>query len=293
MERPVIFLPFWGSVESPSPTPSRGIWDRSLDSSLTGTLLFCTGTRLTLYSSQASRPSWQICPHLSLVPSLFICSVEGDPSVPPAGNSDVSSVARTWGCGGSDLRPGQDLKRPMATLSPHDRVTAIRTGWCWTREGRSLKPYTTSAASSRALRRPWAPKRTPPGSAGTSWTVSRRWWMVRAPARSQARASCRRGGRGRAGGSGRSRGGGALEPPLHWAKFLSLGRQSFIHSTDSHGAPRCAKCLCFLGCGDIVGNTEEWPHPSGAHRSASCPISVQWDKSCGRKSPQGREGTPS
>lgn len=72
------------------------------------------------------------------------------------------------------------LSRRGWTLMEHSeqRFTAIRTGWCWSREGRSLKPYTTSATSSRALRRPWAPKRTPPGSAGTLWTVSRRWQMV-------------------------------------------------------------------------------------------------------------------
>ena len=125
--------------------------------------------------------------------------MEGDPSIGPAGSSDVSSVARTQGCGGSELHPDQDLKGPTATLFSHDRVTAIRTGWCWTREGRSLKPYTTSATSSRALRRPWAPKRTPPASAGTSWTVSRRWWMVRGPAGSVSRRASRPQRWGRAG----------------------------------------------------------------------------------------------
>lgn len=76
-------------------------------------------------------------------------------------------------CLGLWARPGH-----MALLL-HSRGTAIRTSWCWTREERSSKPYTTSATSSRALRRPWAPRRIQPGSAGTSWTVSRGWRMVR------------------------------------------------------------------------------------------------------------------
>lgn len=158
---------------------SRGKGGRKnpLDSPLMGAFLSYTRNQLTLCSSLASKLSWQTCPDpFSAGSQLLYLLSGGGPTTPPAG----IPVARTWGCGSSDPRPGRDLKRPMATLSPHHRVTAThRTGWCWTREGRFLKPYTTSATSSRALRRPWAPKRTPPGSAGTSWTVSRRWWMVR------------------------------------------------------------------------------------------------------------------
>lgn len=122
-----------------------------------------------------------LCPSLS--PSFFICQVEESPTPAPAMPLGTQRCLPSI----ENLALGQNLKGLMATLSPHNRFTAIQTGWCWTREGRSLKPYTTSAASSRALRCPWAPKRTPPGSAGTSWTVSRRWLMVRRPVGSEKR----------------------------------------------------------------------------------------------------------
>lgn len=48
------------------------------------------------------------------------------------------------------------------------------------------------------------------------------------------KASCPRGGPGWGQGLRRSWGHGALES---WLKFLSLRRQSFIQSTNSHGAP--------------------------------------------------------
>lgn len=154
---------------------------------------------------------------------------------------------RTRGCRGLDLGPGRDLKEPVTTFSPRDRVTAIQTGWCWTREGRSLKPYTTSATSSRALRRPWAPKRTLPGSAETSWTVSRRWWTVRGPVGSEDKASAPRGGAGRAGEFQEG-----LGEMGHWSlgslgpRFCPWGDRhlgwSFIRSTNSHWAPQGRPC---------------------------------------------------
>lgn len=140
--------------------------------------------------------------------------------------------------------------------SPHDRVTAIRIGWCLTREERSLKPYTTSATSSRALRRPWAPKRTPPGSAGTSWTVSRRWWMVRKlPA--GGGSTWRRG----------ARAGGVFHFRLILAEFLSSARQthwqSFIHSTvtEPHNIPN----FVLPGVGGIQRSGPTLPEPPDPH----------------------------
>lgn len=123
----------------------------------------------------------------------------------------------------------------MATLSPHDRFTAIQTGWCWTREGRSLKPYTTSAASSRALRCPWAPKRTPPGSVGTSWTVSRRWLMVRGPVGSEKRPFLSPGWGWRVGVGGSRRSWGrwsvqALAHPGQVSVLREIGTRAVIYS---------------------------------------------------------------
>lgn len=93
---------------------------------------------------------------------------------PPCRQGLGAGVADPW------AGPGQDNN---AYLVSYGRVIAPRTAWCWIREGRSSKLYTTSATSSRALRHPWVPRRIPPGSAGTSWTVSTRWRMVRGPGR--------------------------------------------------------------------------------------------------------------
>lgn len=185
-------------------------------------------TRLALRCSQAPR----LCGSPQPVPG------PRSPRLLSGGSRVVARVAGSRGCRGLDLGPGQDLKGPAAPLSRHDRVTATQTGWCWTREGRSSKPYTTSATSSRALRRPWAPKRTPPGSAETSWTVSRRWRTVRGPAGPEDGASRPRGG---AGGAGVFRQGpgemghsnlGSSGPRFCPRGDGQLGR-SFLHPTDS------------------------------------------------------------
>lgn len=69
-----------------------------------------------------------LCPSLS--PSFFICQVEESPTPAPAMPLGTQRCLPSI----ENLALGQNLKGLMATLSPHNRFTAIQTGWCWTRE---------------------------------------------------------------------------------------------------------------------------------------------------------------